>query len=184
MFGGCFTTVPVDVYMPQSGAELVDDLCPSGPPHTLRIALPSQVELLITVMPETVYPATYEHLSLYIRLRVPAGATARFAGSDIVLTSAAWPEPRAATILRIVDVDANYLGYSPLAELPGTRRSGKYIGYVLSFTSSGPREATTIPAIDSFTMRLPSLLIDGQETSIPDVAYAKETLHGPRLVCD
>ena len=183
LLGACFTMAPYDVYMPQGDVELVDASCQSGPPVIRRIALPNQVELLVNAFPSDVYPTTYLQIALEMRLRVPAGTTARFTGADVALTSTAWPDARTLTIVHINDPDVR-LTYAPLAELPGTGTSSGYNRYELSFNDSGPAFATAIPAVDNFSARLPTLLIDGHEASIPEITFEKQTLRGLRLACD
>jgi len=114
----------------------------------------------------------------------PAASTVRLAGRDVVLASGAWAEPRPATIVQIEDLDARVPPYSPLADLPGTQRTPEYLGYQLSFTDQGPCSATLIPAVESFTLQLPAIVVNGHETPIAAIAYVQQTLTGSRLACD
>lgn len=154
---GCMP-MKISGYRPSGPGTLVGSHCLGGIEDRLRIAAPHGVAIFLRATP--VEPEQVVSLDVY--LTVPAGTTARWSSTRLLVRQADAPMVQELVVTRITAPGPREL--TPLAELPGSsdESMGSYSLW-LSPGSAGLHERSGMPATPGFTVELPALMIDGTQ---------------------
>ncbi|MGB7932378.1 MAG: hypothetical protein WCH04_09160 [Gammaproteobacteria bacterium] len=166
----CVTLSWVDGYRPTGPGTTEVHSC--SPVAGLRVPLAGNAAIIIDAAPRDIYPDPYVQIDLGIRVLLSADAEARLLSPELWLESSEWPQPRKLSVVRVVEW-ARHTRVLPVdALLHGTEDSATY-GYVLAYTTEGPRGRTSIPATAAFRLQLPDILVNGQRVRVDAIQFER-----------
>ena len=166
----CVTLSWVDGYQPTGPGTPEVHSC--SPIAGLRVPLADNAAIIIDAVPHEIYPDPYIQIDLGIRVVLSGDAEVKLLSPDLWLESSDWPQPRKLPVVRVVEWGRQARVFPVEALLHGTENSATY-GYVLAFTTEGPRGRTSIQAPTAFSLQLPDILVNGQRVRLDAIQFER-----------
>ena len=153
-------------YLPHGVGVLESGYCVAGIRDRLRIHAPLGVDVLLRASTDDQTQTILLDLSLVF----PEGVSVKLLSSELVLSSAEWPEPRTLAVRMITGGAARV--HEPLAVLHGSSDESES-GFTLWFVpgEKGSLWRTGIRVARDFTAKIPALDINGTSFEVPPVHF-------------
>jgi hypothetical protein len=143
-----------------------------------NVPLDAGATLVINAAPGSIHPDPFPQIVLGLHVLIPEGADLQLRVPEVTLTSREWPEPKRLPVVVVEDwttADAQKRANAPGAVIHGSAQRGALPGLSLSFVTTGPRSRTSIPAVESFEMRVSEMYVNGKPVAVEPVRFARQT---------
>ncbi len=187
LVSACVTYGWVESYMPAGPGLHEVRRCGSDLADSLRIPVTNGVEVLVAAAPADIYPTPYRQISLSVEILVPAGSTVRVLTPEVTLTSDAWARPKTVTITQVEDwkaVTSAERIHASGAALTAGPDAGSVRTFAVSWVAEGPRTQTSLPAVGSFELQLPALVVDGTVARVLPIRFETYRTKVMTVACD